>query len=156
MKLRVTLSYFIEPGAGEIGWRDKYRYQSYGLRFDINNIGESEDQFKKRINLAAREDDEGKPETTAGSDRWTFGKQNRDVGSIHSDVWEGTAANIADCNKIAVFPIIGWWRERHNLKKFNAKGRYSLIVSLDTPAENVEIYSTVQVMIQIPIEIPAT
>lgn len=156
VKLRVTLSYFIEPGAGEIGWRDKYRYQSYGLRFDINNIGESEDQFKKRINLAAREDDEGKPETTAGSDRWTFGKQNRDVGSIHSDVWEGTAANIADCNKIAVFPIIGWWRERHNLKKFNAKGRYSLIVSLDTPAENVEIYSTVQVMIQIPIEIPAT
>lgn len=156
VKLKITLSYFIEPGAGEIGWRDKYRYQSFGLRFDLNNIGESEEQFKKRINKAAREEDEGKPETTAGSDRWTFGKQKRDVGSIHCDIWEGTAANISDCNRIAVFPIIGWWRERHNLKKFNAKGRYSLIVSLDTPAENVELYSTVQAMIQIPIEIPTT
>lgn len=156
VKLKITLSYFIEPGVGEIGWRDKYRYQSYGLRFDINNIGESIEQFKKRINKAAREADEGKPETNAGSDRWTIGKQNRDVGSIHSDVWEGTAANIADCNKIAVFPIIGWWRERHNLKKFNAKGRYSLIVSLDTPAVNVELYTKVQAMIQIPIEITAT
>ena len=153
VKFKITLSYFIEPGVGEIGWKDKYRYQSFGLRFDINNIGESEEQFKKRINKAAREEDEDKPETTSGSNRWTIGKQKRDVGSIHSDIWEDTAANIADCNKIAVFPIIGWWRERHNLKKFNARGRYSLIVSLDTPAETVELYSTVQAMIQIPIEI---
>lgn len=26
--MRVTLSYFIEPGPGEIGWKDKYRYPS--------------------------------------------------------------------------------------------------------------------------------
>ena len=33
VSLRITLSYFIEPGPGEIGWKDKYRYASYGLRF---------------------------------------------------------------------------------------------------------------------------
>lgn len=153
VKLKITLSYFIEPGVGEIGWKDKYRYQSFGLRFEINNINETEDEFKKRINKQAREDDEDVPDTNSGSGRWLIGKHNRDVGSIHSDVWEGTASEMAECNKIAIYPIIGWWRERHNLKKYNAKTRYSLIVSLDTPTEDVELYSTVKALIQIPIEI---
>lgn len=153
VRFKITLSYFIEPGVGEIGWKDKYRYQSYGLRFEINNINETEAEFKKRINKEAREDDEDKPDTNSGSGRWLIGKNNRDVGSIHSDIWEGTASEMADCNKIAVYPIIGWWRERHNLRKYNAKARYSLVVSLDTPAENVELYSTVKAMIQIPIEV---
>jgi hypothetical protein len=54
--LRITLSYFIEPGAGEIGWKDKYRYQSHGLRFDVNNVDEDENEFRKRINIEAREE----------------------------------------------------------------------------------------------------
>lgn len=32
--MRVTLSYFVEPGPGEVGWEDKYRYLACGLRFD--------------------------------------------------------------------------------------------------------------------------
>ena len=77
------------------------------------------------------------------------------MGSIHSDIWEGTASEMAECNLIAIYPIIGWWRERHNLKKYNSKARYSLVISLDTPAEEIELYSTVKTMIQIPIEISA-
>lgn len=156
VRFKITLSYFIEPGAGEIGWKDKYRYQSYGLRFEINNINETEAEFKKRINKEARDDDEDKPDTNSGSGRWLIGKNNRDVGSIHSDIWEGTASEMADCNKIAVYPIIGWWRERHNLRKYNTRARYSLIISLDTPAEDIPLYSTVQAMIQIPVEISTT
>ena len=34
--MRVTLSYFIEPSPGRIGWTRKHRYQSHGLRFDVN------------------------------------------------------------------------------------------------------------------------
>lgn len=49
-QLKVTLSYFVEPGPGEIGWKDKYRYASCGLRFDVINKNESVDDFKKRIN----------------------------------------------------------------------------------------------------------
>lgn len=60
---------------------------------------------------------------------------------------------MAECNLIAIYPIVGWWRERHNLRKYNTKARYSLVVSLDTPAETVELYSTVKAMIQIPIEV---
>ncbi|HBA7696964.1 TPA: S8 family peptidase, partial [Escherichia coli] len=35
VKLRVTLSYFVEPNPGERGWDNKYKYGSFGLRFDF-------------------------------------------------------------------------------------------------------------------------
>ncbi|MBN1412559.1 MAG: S8 family peptidase [Spirochaetales bacterium] len=153
VKLRITLSYFVEPGVGEIGWKDKYRYQSFGLRFDLNNATEDEDTFIKRINIAVREEDED-IETNSGSDRWKYGDKIRRNGSLHTDIWESTAAQISSCNKIAVFPVIGWWRERHNLKKFNMKTRYSLIVSLETPAIEHDIYTQVETLLKLPISIP--
>lgn len=154
VKLKITLSYFIEPGAGEIGWKDKYRYQSHGLRFDVNNVNESETDFKRRVNIAAREENE-EVNGNSGSDRWTIGARNRSVGSIHSDIWEGTAAALATCNHIAVYPIIGWWRERKHLGKVENRTRYSLIISLETPAQDVELYTIVKNMIEVevPIEI---
>lgn len=152
VKLRITLSYFIEPGAGEIGWLDKYRYQSYGLRFDLNNIRETELEFKKRINREAR-DKNDIINSNSGSERWTIGSNNRNNGSIHSDIWEGTASDLATCNLLAVFPVIGWWRERNHLGKVENKTRYSLIVSLETPAQDVQLYTTVKNIIEIPIEI---
>jgi hypothetical protein len=151
VKLKITLSYFIQPGAGEIGWKDKYRYQSHGLLFDINNVNESQDDFRRRVNAAARDDDFER--TNAGSDRWIIGVNNRNKGSIHSDCWEGTAAELASCHFIAVYPVIGWWRERKHLGKVENNTRYSLIMSLETPAQDVELYTTVRNMIEIPIEI---
>jgi hypothetical protein len=153
VKLKITLSYFIDPGAGEIGWKDKYRYQSHGLRFDVNNENESENDFRKRVNLAAREEDEEVSGTTGGSDRWVLGPYNRSVGSIHSDYIELTAAELAYCNHMAVYPVIGWWRERKHLGKVENQARYSLIISLETPAQDVELYTTVRNMIEVPIEI---
>jgi len=35
VRLRITLSYFIEPSATRRGWKGKYTYASYGLRFDL-------------------------------------------------------------------------------------------------------------------------
>jgi hypothetical protein len=152
VKLKITLSYFIEPGVGEIGWKDKYRYQSHGLRFDVNNVDESEDVFRKRINIAAREEDEDF-QGNSGAERWKVGKDNRSNGSIHSDYMEMTAAELAECNLIAVYPIIGWWRERQHLGKVENQTRYSLIVSLETPAQDIELYTAVRNMIEVPIEI---
>ncbi|MCC7026560.1 MAG: S8 family peptidase [Saprospiraceae bacterium] len=154
VKLKITLSYFIEPGAGEIGWKDKYRYQSHGLRFDVNTVTESEDEFRRRVNIAAR-DESDEPVGNAGANRWAIGTNNRSTGSIHSDYWEGTAVELAHCNHIAVYPIIGWWRERKHLEKVEQQTRYSLIISLETPAQDVELYTTVRNMIELPIEINA-
>ena len=152
VKLKVTLSYFIEPGAGEIGWKDKYRYQSHGLRFDVNNVDESEEVFRKRINIAAREEDEDF-QANSGAERWKVGKDNRSNGSIHSDYMEMTAAELSECNHIAVYPVIGWWRERKHLGKVENQTRYALIISLETPAQDVELYTTVKNMIEVPVKI---
>ena len=158
--LRVTLSYYIEPSPGEIGWKDKYRYQSLGLRFDINNSQESQEQFKHRINRFISESEESTDDIDIienDSARWTVGINNRSVGSIHTDMITTTAADLASCNLIAVFPVIGWWKLRGNLQKYNNRARYSLIVSLDTPTTEVDLYNVVQTkianIIQTPVEI---
>jgi len=150
--LRITLSYFIEPGPGEVGWKDKYRYASHALRFDLNNTGENEEQFLRRLNAAAREDGE-RPDSQSGSERWVIGAKSRNTGSVHSDIWKGTAADIASCNLIGVYPVIGWWRERAWLGRWSRKARYSLIVSLHTPNENIDIYTPVAVQLGIPVEV---
>jgi hypothetical protein len=152
VKFKITLSFFIEPGAGEIGWKNKYRYQSYGLNFDINNIDEPLDDFRKRVNVAAREEDES-VNGRSGSERWMIGTNGRKHGSIHTDIWEGTAAELSQCNLIAIYPIIGWWRERKHLNQVENKARYSLVISLETPKEDVMLYTTVKNMIEVPIEI---
>ena len=79
--LKITLSYFVEPSPGEIGWSDKYRYQSCGLRFDIINQNENKDDFIKRINVKMRgEDRKDSGDGSSGSENWFLGANNRDVG----------------------------------------------------------------------------
>ncbi len=154
VQMRITLSYFIEPGPGEIGWKDRYRYASHGLRFDLNSPTESKPHFLRRINAAARDEENGHPGTSSASDHWVLG-QARDKGSIHSDIWNGTAAELAASNMIAIYPTIGWWRERAHLGKWDRNTRYSLIVSIDTPEQNVDIYTPVAIKlgVAIPVEI---
>lgn len=139
VSIKITLSYFIQPAPGNVGWKDKYRYASNLLMFDIKNELETEQQFYARINSAI-ENDDGKIGHT--SERWKLGANNRNKGSIHSDVWEGTAAELAQADIIAVYPGIGWWKERTNLKKYNSITRYSLIISIDVK-QNINIYKEV-------------
>jgi len=151
VEMRVTLSYFVEPGPGEIGWKDRYRYASHALRFDLNSPGEPKTDFIKRINKEARDKDEGKPGTKSPTDHWVLGSQARDRGSIHSDIWKGTAADLADSNLIAISPTIGWWRERSYLGKWNKETRYSIVVSIKSEDETIDVYSPVAIQLGIPI-----
>lgn len=153
VRMRVTLSYFIEPGPGEIGWKDKYRYPSCGLQFDVNNSTEDHENFLKRINKAMRDDEEDKGDVKNDSSRWVIGTSNRNVGSIHSDIWEGTASDLSQSNQIAVYPITGWWKLRTNLKKHNSKIRYALIVSIEAPEMEIDLYSVIKNKIESEINI---
>ena len=157
VQMRITLSYFVEPGPGEIGWKDRYRYASHVLRFDVNSPGESQVEFMKRINKAAREEDEEKPDTESPRDHWKIGSNARHKGSIHSDIWDGTAAELASSNLVAVYPAQGWWRLRSHLGRAERKTRYALIVSITTPEETVDIYTPVatELGITVPVEIEA-
>lgn len=140
-RLKVTLSYYIEPSPGMRGWKDRYRYASHGLRFDVNNPGETADDFARRINVNMRGEDEGR--SVSGSKGWFLGQNNRNVGSIISDFKDGTALDFSDIENIAVFPVIGWWRERHAEERFNSKARYSLIVSIETPCVEADLYTAI-------------
>lgn len=152
VRMRVTLSYFIEPGPGEIGWKDRYRYPSHGLRFALNSADESADEFQRRINSATWTEELDKPDTKSPKE-WLIGPRTRDKGSIHSDIWEGRAADLATSNLIGIVPTIGWWRERKHLGKSNKRTRYSLVVSIETPEEEVNIYTPVAVKAGVPVEV---
>ncbi len=154
VKMRITLSYFIEPGPGEMGWKDRYRYASFALRFDVNSPEETKEEFVKRINVAARMEDEVHPGTRSSADHWFLGAHARDKGSIHSDIWEGSAQELATSNLIAISPMIGWWRERSHLGKCERKTRYSLVVSISIPEQEIDIYTPVAKMITPSIPIP--
>jgi Subtilase family len=152
IKMRITLSYFIEPGPGEVGWSDRYRYPSHALRFALNGPGESEEDFISRVNKQARDDGEH-PGTEGPGQRWVIGDA-RNVGSIHSDIWQGRGAELAASNLVAVYPAVGWWRERHHLDRWNKRCRYSLIVSILAPEVDVDIYTPVAIQVGIAIPIP--
>ena len=104
--------------------------------------------------ISAREEEEGHPGTQSASDHWKIG-QARDRGSIHSDIWQGMASELAESNVIAISPRIGWWRERAHLKRWNRWTRYSLVVSITTPEEHIDVYTPVanKVGITVPVEI---
>ena len=159
VEMRVTLSYFIEPGPGEKGWKDRYRYPSCGLRFDVITADETIEDFKKRVNVKMRgEDRSDRGDGSSGSDRWFLGSENRDVGSIHSDFIKTSAVDLCQAKYLAVYPVIGWWRERSLLGIIDCKVRYSLVVSISTPDVNVDLYTPIvaQIPTSVEIEIPTT
>jgi len=153
VRINITLSYFVEPGPGEIGWRDKYRYRSHGLSFDLIGPQEKPDEFLKKLNKAALEGDEKQGGGSAID--WTIGRNARSRGSIHRDWWTTTAADAAQCNVIGIYPQSGWWKERKHLNKGASNARYTLLVSVETPTVEVgiDIHTPVATLIKTPIEI---
>lgn len=150
--LRVTLSYYIEPGPGQIGQKNRYRYASHGLRFDVNKPGETFEEFEQRINASMR--DKNADTSTGDSDGWYLGPGNRNVGSIHSDFKKTTALNLSDVKYVAVYPVIGWWRTRKQLGKIESKTRYSLIVTIETAETEADLYAEIVNKISTPVVIP--
>jgi hypothetical protein len=153
VELRVTLSYFIESNPARRGWGRKYSYASHGLRFDVKRPLETLDAFRQRINQKARDEEGGRVTESPTDKEWVLGPNLRKHGSIHSDMWRGTAASLAGRGYVAVFPVIGWWRESPRHQKWKKRARYSLVMSIRSPEIEVELYTAVQNIIKQPIEI---
>lgn len=147
---RITLSYFVEPNPGERGWTRRHRYASHGLRFAVKRSLETLDAFRARINGAIEMEEQGLP-ADVGGDGWLLGTI-RNAGSLHSDYWQGTAAELARRDAIAIYPVGGWWKEKPNLARYDRAVRYALIVSIRAIAGNIDIYTPIQAAI--PIVIP--
>lgn len=148
VEMKVTLSYFIEPNPSSRNVSGKYSYPSHQLRFDVKRPLESKDDFRKRINRQARDEEEG-THSTAQDSNWMLGSQFRHKGSLHRDTWKGTAAQLAERGDIAIYPAQGWWRTRARLERYNKSARYALIVSILVPEADIDIYSEVESAIAI-------
>jgi hypothetical protein len=147
VEMTVTLSYFIEPNPSSRNVTGKYRYPSHQLRFDVKRPLESLDDFRKRINRQAR-DEEEESSAPPGDPGWMLGAY-RHKGSIHKDVWQGKAAELAERGQIAVYPAMGWWRTRARLGRHDKKARYALVVSIRTPETEISIYNEVAARIAV-------
>ena len=150
-RLRITLSYFIEPNPGRRGWKKRHRYASHGLRFDLKTPTETVDEFRKRLNQRALDEDEDRPGTTDVTE-WYLGEMARNKGSIHSDIWVGTAADLAERGVVGIYPVSGWWKDQPKRDRSDLGARYSLLMAIETEAEDVDIWTPVAQQIGIPIE----
>ena len=151
VKMTVTLSYFIEPNPSSRNVSSKYRYPSHLLRFDVKRPTESMQEFMERCSADAQGDDY----QTGGAPsdpNWLLGSF-RNRGSIHKDIWTGTAADLSERSHIIIYPAIGWWRTRNKLEHFNKRARYSLIVSIEAPETEVDLYTEVETAVELKNEV---
>ena len=153
VELRVTLSYYVEPNPGERGWLRRHRYASYALRFAVKKALESVDAFRTRINAAAQAEEEDLGAIDAGPDKWFLGRI-RNLGSVHSDYWRGTAAELAQRSAIGVYPIGGGWKENPAHQRYDRPIRYALIVSIRAVNGAIDIYTPVMTQIATLVELP--
>lgn len=154
VEMRVTLSYFIEPNPSARGVRSRYRYESHGLRFEVKRALESVTAFRSRINAAARDEEEGSKSGESDS-AWLVGKQARHRGSLHSDIWRGTAAELAARGVLGVYPALGWWKTRPRLERYHNEARYALIVSIRAPEVEVDLYGAIASQIGVSVHVEA-
>lgn len=150
VEMRVTLSYFIEPnpGVAERGLKGRYRYESHGLRFEVSRAGEDETLFRQRINKRARDEDDGTPYLSGTPDKnWLIGTRGRHKGSLHSDIWQGPASELASLGMLGIYPAPGWWKTLVKQGRFNEKVRYSLVVSIKTQQTDIDLYNAVDTAI---------
>ena len=148
VSLKITLSYFVEPNPGSSASFDPYRYQSYGLRFNLKRRSETAREFAKRVNKQAWDGPNERPRAHAEDDGWLFGPNSMSSGSLHSDEWTGPAVNLLTRNVICVKPVGGWWNNRASADVRGQKTRYSLVLSLRSQDSEVDLYTPVSTMIE--------
>lgn len=131
--MRVTLSYYIQPSPGHKSYKSLYKYQSVGLAFDVKLPEETTESLIARHNKKQEVDFKFKNRP----ERWTIGIENRKSSAVQCDWIEGiTAAQLAECGEIVVFPTTGWWSKR-KFDEISNKIRYSLVVSIETQEQDV-------------------
>ena len=155
VELRVTLSYFVEPNPGERGWKDKFQYQSCGLRFQVIGKNQNYDEFLGFVSKKMRDSKTDYSRSSASSE-WYLGQDNRDVGSIHSDFKRMSAADLCDARYVAVYPVGGWWKMLKSLGKRTNVMRYALVVSIDSEEVEASLYNEIVTKIKIPVTTTVT
>ncbi|MCV7612260.1 S8 family peptidase [Micrococcus luteus] len=153
VRLRITLSYFVEPNPSSRGWTGRYVYPSHGLRFAMKRPEDNLDAFRQRVNKQARDEGE-KPLALNTESGWLFGRdQQTSAGSLHTDIWSGSAADLAAKEAVVVYPVAGWWKNRPKLDQSDKGVNYSLVVSIEAPEVEVDLWTPVYQQVAAVIEV---
>lgn len=142
VKLKVTLSYFVEPNPKA----PTSNYVGGSLMWDMQGPYEEDDDFLKRVNKKNRTE----IDPTSGYNnemKWEIGSNARSRGTIQSDRICMTAAELATCGKIVIYPRKGWWDVLKCTKDKTIP--YSMIISIQTQSEDIDLYTEIKNIIQI-------
>ena len=93
------------------------------------------------------------PTLAGNSSDWYLGEQARNKGSLHSDMWVGTAADLAERGVIGVYPVGGWWKEQPKRDRSADGARYALVVSIETEATDVDLWTPVAAEVGVPAKV---
>lgn len=159
-RMRVTLSYFIAPNptASNRIPGSRYRYAGALLRYRVKHKDESVDEFMRLVAQEAEEDGDLVNEVESLHDpSWALGPQLRNKsGSIIHDIWEGSAADLTQMDRIAVYPVKGWWAKKsfrdgpwHHCHRKPL--RYSLIISIEADAD-IPLYTEISNLLSVPLD----
>ena len=153
VEMRVTLSYFIEPNPSRRGHRSRYRYESHGLRFEVKRPLESILEFRRRINLAARDEDQGTRRRTDSDPAWLIGTRGPSPRArctvTSGEALQRTSQAAASSRSI---PTTGWWKTRPALERYDKAARYTLVVSIRAPEVDVDLYTEVENLVAVRVD----
>ncbi|GAB2518149.1 Subtilase family protein [Corynebacterium atrinae] len=153
VRLRVTLSYFVEPNPSRRGWTGRYVYPSHGLRFAMKRPEDNLVAFRQRVNKHARNEGE-KPLSLKTETGWLFGRdQQTSTGSLHTDIWTGPAVDLAAKGAVVVYPVAGWWKNRPKMDQSEKGVNYSLVVSIEAPEVDVDLWTPVYQQVATVVEV---
>jgi hypothetical protein len=149
VRLRITLSYFVEPNPSRSTRQQANRYPSAKLRFFLKGIEDTPERAIARVNRLAR-DEEYERDDLDEDNRFTIGPTNARRGSLHHDVWVGPASDLLLKNGIGVLPVKGWWGDRRRGNRWLRKMPYSLVVSIETTdvESDTQIYQEVATIVE--------
>lgn len=161
VRMRVTLSYFVEPWVGGQGWRDRFAYPSHELRFDLPRQGEGAAEFQLRVSNDAAAAEVGhaagaRKRKTKTDPGWLLGSQQRQRGSLCSDLWEGTASDLAERAHLAVYPAGGWWKRQNAMDRAQIPVRYALLISIQTRQTETDLLTPIRSEIEARISVPVS
>ncbi|MCK1796762.1 S8 family peptidase [Streptomyces sp. XM4193] len=161
VRMRVTLSYFVEPWVGGQGWRDRFAYPSHELRFDLPRHGEDAAEFQLRVSNDAAAAEvgraaDGRKRKTKADPGWLLGSQQRQRGSLCSDLWQGTANDLAERAYLAVYPSGGWWKRQNAMDRAQVPVRYALLISIRAQDTGTDLLTPIRSEIEARISVPVS
>ena len=53
-----------------------------------------------------------------------------------------------------LYPVGGWWKNNSRRDRFDRPVRYSLVVSLKTEEEGIDLYTPIATQVDTPVQVP--